>query len=476
MLEALQAFDKIVSNLRYDLYRQLKDRPSYRFLSISLEIETVDPLAVLQGIIPTHQPFFYLENWQQQVVALGFDIARIRIGKGDRRFAQAREFIQDCLANTLTAGAIHHPLSGPHFFCNFTFVSNGTPQLWHDTVFPDATILFPRWQVMRSPHHCLLVANLEIEPSQRPISEQIETIVRQVRQGVQQVEQLSDRPVTVSMPFPGGLQGNCAIPLDAYKSGVGRAVEAISTGQLKKIVLANAMDVKVPRPFQIAASLQVLRQTYPRCYVFAVRHAGGATFLGASPEILLRTSDRQLIAEAMAGSAPRGQTRVADAELANGLLQNRKELHEHQVVVAFIVDCLRQLGLAPQFPKALSLRQLSNIQHLWTPIQASLPDGIHPLDVLARLHPTPAMAGIPRDRVLARLRDYEPFDRLLYAAPLGWVNARGDSEFVVGIRSALIRGDRARLYAGAGIVAGSDPNRELAEVQLKLRALLNTLV
>jgi menaquinone-specific isochorismate synthase len=120
--------------------------------------------------------------------------------------------------------------------------------------------------------------------------------------------------------------------------------------------------------------------------------------------------------------------------------------------------------------------QLSNIQHLQTPIHASVPAHVHLLDVVAELHPTPAVAGVPREIACDIIRRHERFERSLYAAPIGWVDHQGNGEFAVGIRSALINGQEARLYAGAGIVAGSDPDRELAEIQLKLQALLNALV
>jgi menaquinone-specific isochorismate synthase len=144
-------------------------------------------------------------------------------------------------------------------------------------------------------------------------------------------------------------------------------------------------------------------------------------------------------------------------------------------VLNFITQRLCQLGLLPQI-LAPRLRQLSNIQHLWTPISAVVPANIHPLKIVAQLHPTPAVAGAARDVACAEIRRYENFERGLYAAPLGWIDAKGNCEFIVGIRSALIDGDRARLYAGAGIVAGSDPDKEFAEVQLKLQALLKALV
>lgn len=161
--------------------------------------------------------------------------------------------------------------------------------------------------------------------------------------------------------------------------------------------------------------------------------------------------------------------------LANTLLSSHKEIHEHQVVADFITDRLLHLGLKPQsFP--LRLLQLSNIQHLHTPIRATVPNSIHLLDIVAELHPTPAVAGLPREIACEAIQHWEPFERSLYAAPIGWVNHKGDGEFIVGIRSALIDGCQARLFAGAGIVAGSDPEKELSEVQLKLQALLAALV
>jgi menaquinone-specific isochorismate synthase len=182
-----------------------------------------------------------------------------------------------------------------------------------------------------------------------------------------------------------------------------------------------------------------------------------------------------LITDALAGSAPRGKTFIEDADLAKRLLNSEKENHEHQVVIDFITQRLYHLGIVPQL-LAPQLRQLSNIQHLWTPISAKVPANVNPLEIVAELHPTPAVAGVPRDVACEAINRYENFERGLYAAPLGWVDYQGNSEFIVGIRSALIDSDRARLYAGAGIVAGSDPDKELAEIQLKLQALLKALV
>jgi menaquinone-specific isochorismate synthase len=455
-----------------------------QFLSISVKIERVDLLRVWQGLAATHLSLFYLENQQRQGAGLGFDRLHHHTYQGEQRFTLAQAFIQDCLDHTLTLGAMDLPLSGPHFFCNFTFMANGAPQVWHNTCFPDATIVLPRWQIMQSAHHCLFVANVKLGTNPLAIHQQVQGIVQQIEQDIEQIYRLNDLPV----PPPSRLsdkkstqakkstQENYVIPVEQFKAGIAQAVQTITSQNLEKIVLANAIDLQAPQPFQVASILRNLRQAYPDCSIFATCFGQGATFLGASPEVVLRTEKGHLWTEAIAGSAPRGTTEVGDVELANRLLQGPKERHEHQVVVDFILDCLGDLGLVPQTSNGPLLRQLTNIQHLWTPIEAPLPPSIHPLEVLAQLYPTPAVAGFPRNLALGQLQGYEPFDRLLYAAPLGWVGNQGNSEFVVGIRSALIQDNLARLYAGVGIVAGSDPDLEFAEVQLKLRALLDVLV
>ncbi|NEQ69064.1 MAG: isochorismate synthase, partial [Symploca sp. SIO2D2] len=285
------------------------------------------------------------------------------------------------------------------------------------------------------------------------------------------------------------LNGRGHLPVQSeasFKSSVISALKSIHTHQLSKIVLANAIDVVSPRQFKLVNSLDSLRQNYPDCYIFSISNGKGQNFIGASPECLVSIQNRQLVTDAIAGSAPRGKTAAEDADLAHRLLCSEKERREHRFVLDFIIKCLSELGLNPQVELTNQLLQLSNIQHLWTPIKAQLLKDIHPLEIVAKLHPTPAVAGVPTKMAQEQILALETFDRSLYAAPLGWVDYQGNCEFIVGIRSALIESTqplseswqtcRARLYAGAGIVAGSDPNKELAEIQLKFQALLKTLL
>lgn len=265
-------------------------------------------------------------------------------------------------------------------------------------------------------------------------------------------------------------------PYLQFKQSVHSALDLINSKSLKKLVLSQPIDVVSKTPFNLIHSLNNLRLLYPDCYIFSTGNGKGQQFIGASPERLISLKNNQLITDALAGSAPRGKTPIEDINLGQELLNSEKNLREHQVVIDFIIERLLSLGLTPDLTDLPCLRQLTNIQHLWTPIKCQVSTNIHLLEILSQLHPTPAVAGTPRDIAQQHIHNYENFDRSLYAAPIGWIDHQGNGEFVVGIRSALLDGNRARLYAGAGIVAGSEPEKEVAEIQLKLQALLRALV
>jgi menaquinone-specific isochorismate synthase len=261
-----------------------------------------------------------------------------------------------------------------------------------------------------------------------------------------------------------------------FRRAVNRALDHMNRYPVQKIVLAHALDWGNVEPFQPLAALGRLRQRYPDCHIFSLGQGDGKTFMGASPERLLSLTHGQLITDALAGSAPRGVTPHQDDRLAQELCSNPKEQGEHRLVVDFLARQLQAVGLRPQYQHWPGVRRLSNIQHLHTPMRARVTGHVHPLHIVEALHPTPAVAGVPTREACDQILRFEDFDRGLYAAPVGWVGANGDSEFIVGIRSALVAKTQVRLYAGAGIVAGSDPNREWAEIKLKLRALGESLV
>ena len=446
----------------------LIEKGQKKVVSISVETKPIDPLAVLEKFAESGVEHFYVEKANEREAIAAIDTAVKFKVEGIQRFAQAQQFIDACLANTIATGALELPFSGPHFFCTFTFFDD---HLIGYSPFPSATIFLPRWQISSSKDSCIIVANTVLEWDVN-----LEKISEEIWYKLNDIKNFKNHQIKYFSDYKAKFTTRDVTDRKKFQSSVVSALESIRSNQLSKIVLAHAIDVTSPQSFQPDRSLNNLRKIYPDCYVFSTRNGKGQQFIGASPERLIRIRDRELETDALAGSSPRGKTAAEDAYFAERLLRDEKERHEHKVVSDFIVQRLSNLGLMPQRLPVPGLLQLSNIQHLWTPIRGKISSGVHPFQILAELHPTPAVAGDPRDIALQLLRRYEAFDRSVYAAPLGWLDHRGNGEFIVGIRSAIIDGDRARLYAGAGIVAGSDPNKELAEIQLKLQALLKALV
>jgi isochorismate synthase len=243
---------------------------------------------------------------------------------------------------------------------------------------------------------------------------------------------------------------------------------------LRKVVLARAVEASLAQPLDLARSLARLADTYSSCTVFALGHAD-ACFLGATPERLIALHDGTASTMALAGSTGRGASLAQDELLASQLLSSPKEQAEHAIVVGALRDGLAQVCTRIIADAQPRVQKLANVQHLLTPIRGQVAPGRDVFDLVARLHPTPAVGGYPSAPALALIRAAEGLDRGWYAGPIGWVDRHGEGEFVVGIRSALVRGDSATLFAGCGIVADSDPAAELAESDWKLRPMLAAL-
>ncbi|GAB4541671.1 MAG: isochorismate synthase [Pleurocapsa sp.] len=435
----------------------------------------VDPLAVLQKFSQPDTVHFYWENPSKQEAVAAWGVTKSTNAHSESRFAIAQNFIKNCFRQIIRKGEQNLAASKPCVFCSFSFFAES--QQSHS--FPAATVFLPRFQVVKKNKTCLIIVNLPLTENQKEkvIVQQIEKYLREIDWTcLEKLETRSNVPLSQSKERGfSALSQSQTENSHYFKSVVTSALSSIAVDEFSKVVIAHTTDIKSPVPYQVVESLDNLRQLHPDCYIFAISNGRRQHFIGASPERLVSVQNRQLVTDALAGSAPRAKTTAEDLHLANLLLKSRKEKREHQAVSDFIMQRLRQLGLKPQ-QLPLQLLKLSNIQHLWTPIYAHLPADIEPLEIVAQLHPTPAVAGVPTELACEKIRHYEQFDRSLYGAPLGWVDQGGNCEFIVGIRSAFIDGDLARLYAGAGIVSGSNPAKEFAEVQLKLESLLKALV
>ncbi len=441
------------------------ERP--HLVSISVAVDSLDPLAVLESIFEPGELHFYVEKPSEPFAVAGAEAVLSFKASGPDRFSECQKFIDETLAHSLAVGAVDGPFGGPQFFTTFTFLPDGG----RGEPFPSVQVFVPRWQVGCRDGATVATANLLVGPGD-------------------DVRRLAERVWRAHAKFQAFDYDHAAFPEHGgaavsgveevggegrYRVAVARALELIGAGKVEKIVLARAQDLHGTGPFHPLRALNGLRERFRDCYAFSVGNGAGVSFIGASPERLLRVRGGRLATEALAGSTRRGATASEDAALGSALLRDEKELREHRVVVDSIFRRLAPLGLQLEAPARPVLRRLANVQHLHTPIEAALPPGVRLLDALSRLHPTPAVGGSPREAAVPLIAELEGFSRGLYAGALGWIDARGDGEFFVGLRSALIAGSVTRLYAGAGIVAGSDPSREHAETELKIRAMREAL-
>lgn len=440
-----------------------------QLVSISLEVDALDPLAVLESIFEPGERHFYVERPAESFAVAGAEAVCVFTASGQDRFAACQRFVDETLANTIAVGDLKAPFAGPHFFTAFTFfdqTESGEP-------FEAASVFVPRWQVSCREGRTVAVANLLID-----LKTPLDMLAAKIWRARQKFGAFDygAPDFTVSAANREAITVQEVGSADHYERSVTEARRRIEAGEFRKVVLARAKDLRAAQPFHPLQVLNALRQRYPDCYAFSVANGRGQSLIGASPERLLRVSAGSVLTEALAGSAPRGATASEDAALAGALLRNEKEQAEHACVLDSILRRLKPLDLKPEHPDKPAVRRLANVQHLHTPVQAAVVPGVRTLDVLARLHPTPAVGGSPREAAVACIRNLESFPRGLYAGALGWINSNGEGEFFVGLRSALIDGPSARLYAGAGIMAGSDPAREKAETELKFSAMQASLL
>ncbi len=254
-----------------------------------------------------------------------------------------------------------------------------------------------------------------------------------------------------------------------FTAAVQKAIEAIEAGRLRKVVIARDLRGHVPADVDLRRAITHLVRSYPDTFTYAVEG-----LVGSSPETLVRSEGGVVSARVLAGSAARGADAESDAESAATLVASEKEEQEHGFALQSVLVALEPHSgslTASEHPFTL---KLPNLWHLASDVTGTLTDGSSALDLVAALHPTAAVAGTPTDAALAMIAELEPFDRGRYAGPVGWVDAQGDGEWAVALRCAQVSPDgTVQAFAGAGIVAGSDPDRELAETALKFRPIVD---
>jgi menaquinone-specific isochorismate synthase len=326
--------------------------------------------------------------------------------------------------------------------------------------------VLPRWQLARQGRRAWLRL-------QRTLGGGVtcRSVAEELWEKARQLEQLAAGPSAGPAPVAVGIRHGSPWH-GGYRAAVERAIDLVEDGELTKLVLAVRQQLDLDGPLDPLALLANLRHSQPGSCRFLWQQRGGEALLGASPERLLTLRQGLLRSDALAGTAPLGET-------AADLLSSGKDRHEHELVVETITAVLQRAGLTPRRPRHPRLARHGALVHLHTPITAHLEPSTRcahqPLALAEALHPTPAVAGLPRREAMAWLRSLEPFERGHYAAPIGWIDSAGDTDLRVAIRSGTLRDRRLELTAGAGLVRGSRADKELQEVALKLDVLQHQL-
>jgi salicylate biosynthesis isochorismate synthase/menaquinone-specific isochorismate synthase len=435
--------------------------------ALTVSAPGVDPTAIAVASRRAGEPWFCFEQPARGGSALAaLGCVRVIESSGAVRFDEVeREW------RALAAAAVADPQDGPSgaglvAVGGFAFAPHGAASpAWAG--FAPASLHVPEVAFARRDDDVRLTVAALATPDDTP-----EDLLGRIER---RLDELRETPLPLLDPAPAGrYRVLSAMPPEHYEGAVERAVERIRGGVLEKVVLAREVQVHAPLAHDPGAVLGVLREAFPECYVYAVGR-GDATFLGATPELLVRRDGERASTVALAGSTRRSADPAVDDHLGEALLRSDKDRGEQAIVTRRIVRALRPHAVWVTAAPEPVLVRIANIQHLATPIRAQLSRPLGAMALAAVLHPTPAVGGEPFEVAERLIPELEGFDRGWYAGPVGWTDAHGDGELAVALRCALLRGDIAHCYAGVGVVRDSEAAAELAETEVKLQALLPVL-
>ncbi len=442
------------------LRERARDLPPGRLIAMAEAVPRADPLALFAAA-DGERAF-----WRQPADALALTAVgrAAAVGEeGDGAIPATRAAWRALIADASADAPPDLPLRLPLAVGGFAFdAARPADPVWQGL--PRASLVFPALALVVAEDRAWLVVQAVVGRAIDPAA----------LAAVGRLSAAATATTAAAVPLPTILRVTDLPDRTAWRAAVEDTVAVIRTGALRKLVLARSRRLEAAGAWDAAAVLTRLGPRFPDAIHFAFSR-GAAAFLGATPEQLIALRHGEIRTAAIAGSAPRAADPDTDAALGRALLADAKEQQEH----ACVVDALRA-GLAPVVTRLdvapePALLRLPHVHHLCTPVRATPRPGQDVLDLVARLHPTPAVGGLPVADSLARLRSLEPFGRGWYAGPVGWVDAAGEGEFAVAIRSALLRGTTADLFAGCGIMAASDPEREYEESCWKFRAMEEAL-
>ncbi|HEY5707837.1 MAG TPA: isochorismate synthase [Solirubrobacterales bacterium] len=441
------------------------ERDRRTVVSVTTPVEAVDPCAAVFASRLASDRWFCWEQPDREFALAGLGVAQEVTSRGPDRF---RDVARECLGAAaifeeprgLPAGA------GAVWVGGFAFdPDGGSSSTWSSL--PPASLVLPELSLCRSGEDAFLTVNAVVHPGDDAAAKESAIAAR--------LSGLRPGPLPMLDPHPTGrVEIASARPPGDFERAVAAATERIEAGEMSKVVLAREVLVSAGAAHDPAAVFGAMREQFPSCFCFCCGTPEVA-FIGASPELLVRRSGASVSTVALAGSTRRSSDPAVDDHLGEQLLRSDKDRREHAIVGERIARALRPHAVWVEAGAEPEIVKVANIQHLATPVVAQLAEPRSAVELAGMLHPTPAVGGEPREVARAVIADLEQMDRGWYAGPVGWMDATEDGEFCVALRSAVLRDREAHLYAGVGVVAGSDPAAELAETEIKLGALLPLL-
>ncbi|MCD5325105.1 MULTISPECIES: isochorismate synthase [Pontibacillus] len=447
------------------LYKALSNRKHIekpQLVSVTTKLDSVDSLGFFQAGKVYQGERVYWTSADTTFTLVG--VGSAYTFEADRnRFFSTRQMWNDLLGDAVVLNPYEIPGTGPVALGGFSFdplkEGDGT---WED--FPNSKVFIPMYLLTEWGEDTYLTLNLMIHPNDN--EEELYNIVTKEYQNLISGRYKEEERVEVT--------GQEEILPAEFKQIVSKATDHIKTDQIGKVVLAREMVVSFSDDRKAASVVRKLKEEQTQSYIFAFE-SGDSCFVGATPERLVKVENNELLSTCLAGTVPRGKTPSEDEALGEALLNDEKNLQEHDFVVQMIKEAVTGCCENVHVPDAPVLYPLRNLQHLYTPVSGTLKDGVSLLDVVERLHPTPALGGYPREDSLQFIREYEPFHRGWYASPVGWFDSYQNGEFAVAIRSALLKKDEAVLFSGCGVVEDSDPEEEYQETAVKFLPMIHAL-
>jgi menaquinone-specific isochorismate synthase len=459
MIDSLQQemeaiFDRVI--------RELPSSDKKRVVSLTKEIDDIDPLHFFEGAKHIGKNRIYWKNMNDGFVLVGAGKVLDVVAEEDR-FRWTEKRIDELIDQALIKNPYKLPGTGLVLLGGMKFdPKQETSSLWKN--FQTSRFTLPEFLLTRVHNRTFLTVNSMVQKEDHPA--QLASWLKQKEEQLFARQSIPNQVVSVKIKKEKDIE--------KWLETIEKVKNDIRNGKSEKVVLAREIRIRLNEPVILSTVLQGLTETQPNSYVFAFEESGDC-FVGATPERLVRVDQRSLLSTCLAGTAARGKTKEEDEKIGDFLLNDQKNREEHDFVVQMIKKAVTNYSTDVTIPNAPVLYRLKNLQHLYTPVTATLKKEYSIFDVVEQLHPTPALGGTPTEEALAFIRNYEPMDRGWYGAPVGWVDSNDSGEFAVAIRSGLIQGDEASLFAGCGIVKDSDPKSEYEETAIKMLPMLSVL-